>query len=306
MEKRCFLFEGQGTQHTGMGKQIYSMFPEAKEVFDIGSEVTKLDLKKLCFETEFDELSKTDKAQLAVFTVSMAVYNVLKAKDKIPDIFAGFSLGECSALCAAGVFALTDAFLIVKKRGELMHRCALNKKGAMYAIIGLEDSCTEEICSETKGYVIPVNYNCPYQLVIAGDDKSVGTAAQRCLEKGAKRAVRLAVEGAFHSRHMAKAASEFRQFLTMFKSVAPIGEVYSNIYGDRLTDFSHLNDYLAGHMLSPVRWKREIACIKNSHNDVIFYEIGCGNTLTQFNRRIDKNITTKNLSTTDSVLEVLG
>lgn len=304
MFEKCFLFEGQGGQHTGMGKKVFEAYPAARKVFEVGSDITGVDLQRLCFETSADKLNKTNNSQLAVFTVSMAIFNAVKVSGFTPLIFAGFSLGECSALCAAGVFSLQDGFVIVKKRGELMHSCAREKNGAMYAIIGLEDFEVEDICFKTEGFVTAVNYNCPLQLVIAGDEKSVQSAAQSCIDKGARKAVRLSVEGAFHTRHMAKAALEFRRFLRGFAFCPPNGAVYSNIYADKMKDYSNIADYLASHILSPVRWKQEINAI-NIYGNVEFFEIGCGGTLTQFNRRIDKSAATKSLSSPAAIEEAL-
>ncbi len=305
MKEKCVIFEGQGAQYKGMGKEAFESFADAREVFDTGSAVTGIDLKRLCFETETERLSKTNNAQMAMFTVSMAIYNVLAKRGFVPTAFAGFSLGECSALCAAGVFSLQDGFLIVQRRGDLMEGCASKRKGAMYAIIGLEDNIVEDICRKTDGFVVPANYNCPLQIVIAGDENSAKAAADMCVEKGAKRAVRLAVGGAFHTKHMAGAALELREFLKGFKFKTPTKAVYSNILGDGLKDFSNLPDYLAGHILSPVRWKREVNSIYNQIKP-FFYEIGCKGTLSQFNRRINKEMQTKKIIQASDISEVVA
>ncbi|MCK9478489.1 MAG: ACP S-malonyltransferase [Firmicutes bacterium] len=305
MLEKCFLFEGQGEQRPGMGNEIFKSYFAAREVFDLGSKITGVDLRRLCFETDADELNKADNSQLAIFTLSMAIFNAVKQEGFTPSYYAGFSLGECSALCAAGVFSLEDGFNIIKKRGELMHQCAQEKKGAMYAIIGLEDFEVERICAETKGFVAPANYNCPLQLVISGDADSAYNAAHKCMEQGAKKAVRLSVEGAFHTRHMAKAAKEFRQFLKGFSFYKPKGTVFSNVYAGKMVDYFSIPDYLSSHILSPVRWKQEIKKIIESAN-VEFYEIGCGNTLSKLNRRIDRKIITKGLSNPAALSEVLS
>ncbi len=304
MIKKCFLFEGQGAQFQGMGKDIYDSFAAAQKVFEVGSNVTGVDLQRLCFETEADELNQTKNSQLAIFTVSMSIYNVLKESGFVPDFFAGFSLGECSALCAAGVISLENGFEIVRNRGTLMQECAEAKRGAMYAVIGLEDNVVEDICKSTEGYVIAANYNCPSQLVIAGDEKSADSAAQACLAKGAAKAVRLAVNGAFHTKHMDDASKAFKEFLQRFEFSTPNGRLFSNASGSEVVDFSDIPSYLSNHIISPVRWKEEIAGISNL-NELTFFEIGCGKTLTGLNRKIDRGLQTVNLSAVKSLSEVI-
>ncbi len=304
MGKRCFLFEGQGAQVQGMGQEIYGAFKTARDVFDLGSEATGVSLQKLCFDTPSEELSQTKNAQLAIFTVSMSILSVLAENCIAPDIAAGFSLGECSALCAAGAYTLEEGFQIVQMRGQLMQACAEANHGAMYAVIGLDDAAVENICKDAGGYVIAANYNCPSQLVIAGDEASAEKAAQKCLESGAAKAVRLAVSGAFHTAHMAAAAEEFKTFLKGFDFKAPSVKVFSNASGKEQTDFSDLPEYLSKHIVSPVRWKDGISAIA-AEGDVTFYEIGCGKTLTGFNRKIDRALTTISLSSAKSITEVV-
>lgn len=297
------MFEGQGAQFCGMGRDIYDGFDEARRIFQEGNEATGISLEELCFETPADVLNQTKNAQLAVFAVSMSIFAVLKEKGIRPDYYAGFSLGECSALCAAGVFSLRDGFAIVKKRGELMQQCAEKTKGAMYAVIGLDDAVIEDICRRSDGYVEAVNYNCPSQLVIAGDESSAQNAADACKEAGALKVVRLAVNGAFHSAHMEWASKEFREFLKGFNFSLPGGGVYSNKSGGRLADFSDIPRYLSEHIVSPVLWKNEIRDML-AKNDTVFYEIGCEKTLTGFNRKISRDITTVNLSNAESIMNL--
>ncbi|OQB13991.1 MAG: Malonyl CoA-acyl carrier protein transacylase [Firmicutes bacterium ADurb.Bin193] len=299
MSKRCFMFEGQGSQFQGMGRDIYDGFEPARRVFKTGSEVLGISLEELCFDTGEERLDLTQNSQIAVFTVSMAIYNILSEKGFKPDYYAGFSLGEYSALCASGVVSLEDGFTIVKKRGELMQKCAEEKRGAMYAIIGLEDNVIEEVCAKTEGYVAPVNYNCPGQLVIAGDEESAAIAAQECMENGALKAVRLAVNGAFHSKHMEDAAKEFYEFLRGFAFNLPDGIFFSNVYGGAFIG-TNIPEYLARHMTSPVLWKNEIACLVAA-GCTEFYEIGCKKTLSGFNRKIDRTLSTTSLSSADSI-----
>jgi [acyl-carrier-protein] S-malonyltransferase len=287
-----------------MGKDVYNGFAEAREVYKIGNAVTGVSLEQLCFETDGETLSRTDNAQLAVFTVSMSIFNILKQNGVSARHYAGFSLGECSAMCAAGVFSLEDGFRVVKKRGELMRQRAEETDGAMYAVIGLEDSVVEEICEKTDGFVTAVNYNCPAQVVIAGDAAAAAVAAETCKANGALKTVKLAVSGAFHSKRMEPASTQFAQFLRGFTFGTPDGIFYSNVYGKELTDFSDLPGYLAAHIVSPVLWKNEIRRVAE-RTDACFFELGCGKTLTGFNRKIDRARAAVSLSSTDNITALL-
>lgn len=288
MEYGFAFFPGQGAQHTGMGKELYETSEAARRVFDSASEVAGLDVAKLCFEGEQAELNRTINSQIAIFTHSMACLEALHEAGVHFRACAGFSLGEYTALTAAGVLSLTDGVRLVRRRGQLMQEAADSMDGCMAAILGLEDAQVEAACRAAEGIVLPVNYNCPGQLVIAGERAAVEQAIEGCKAAGARRAVPLAVSGAFHTPLMAGAADALRAFareLTFHEAKCP---VYSNATGEApaVTDYPA---YLEQHMVSPVRWKTLVA---NGMADGLTtgVEIGPGKTLTGFARKISKEL----------------
>lgn len=297
------FFPGQGAQHTGMGLSLFEESSAAKTIFECAGDISGQDVKKLCFEGEMEALSRTVNSQIAIFTVSMAAFAVLKERGVSFDAYAGFSLGEYTALAASGICSLEDGMSLVCRRGQLMQQAADETNGAMYAILGLDDEAVEAICKSTEGIVLPVNYNCPGQLVIAGEENVAGNAAEACKAAGAKRAMRLPVSGAFHTPLMKNAASELRSFAEKFKFNQPDFNVYTNLTGEILKT-NDIPAHLEAHMVSPVRWKllteNMLSC---GHNTAM--EIGPGKTLTGFSRKISKELTCHAVETMEDILSVL-
>ena len=263
MEYGFAFFPGQGAQAPGMGKDLYENSQAAKLVFEEASEGAGLDVAKLCFDSDKATLSRTENSQIAIFTHSMAAL---------------------AALTEAGV-----TFKIVSMRGKLMQQAADTIDGGMAAILGLEDAKIEEACAKvTSGIVRPVNYNCPGQLVIAGERKALDEAIENCKAAGARRALPLAVSGAFHTPLMAKAAAELRAYVQDFTFSAPKMDIYSNLDGQVL-DCSDLPAHLEQHMISPVRWTR---LVQNgmAAGLTTACEIGPGKTLTGFAGKISKEL----------------
>ncbi len=294
------LFPGQGAQHPGMGKEVYEASAAARAVFDCASQAAGLDVAQLCFSSTLDELSRTIHSQIAIFTHSMAVYAALQEAGVTFSACAGFSLGEYTALAAAGVISLADAVQIVCKRGQVMQRAADAVEGGMAAVLGLDDAAVEQACAQvTDGLVRPVNYNCPGQLVIAGERRAIEQAVQLCRQAGARRAVPLAVSGAFHTPLMQAAAAELRDYLQSFTFSSPSMPVYSNLDG-RPLQVDGLPEHLERHMVSPVRWK---ALMQNGLAAGLSTgcEIGPGKTLTGFAKKIDKSLSITPVETMDDV-----
>ena len=304
MTKKAFLFPGQGCQTVGMGESLYQAYPMVKKAFDTAEAVTGRDIAALCFQGPEEILSQTVNSQLAIFTLSMGVFLTLQEAGVTPDMAAGFSLGEYTALCAAGVFSLEDGIRIVAKRGELMQKASQENPGAMAAIIGLTNEAVEEICRNTADFVTPVNYNCPKQLVISGTKKGVEDAAAACLAGGAMKAVTLNTGGPFHTKLIADAAAEMKDYLAGFTFAAPCFPIYTNLTGTLLATSTDLPPHLEQHMTHPVKWQTTIEQILQE-DVTVFAEAGPGKTLAGFNRRIDRNAKTYTLESPEQMQEFL-
>lgn len=300
--KAVALFPGQGAQYPGMGKTIYENSEGARQIFKQASGVCGYSISELCFNGTKEDLSRTVNSQIAIFTCSMAALRALQERGMMVQACAGFSLGEYTALTASGILSLEDGLRLVRRRGELMQKAADQTDGCMAAVLGLQDDVVEKICSETEGLVLPVNYNCDGQLVIAGERAAVEAAAASCKEAGARRAVPLAVSGGFHTALMAPAAAKLRDFAQTLTFHAPTLSMYTNTTGALLntTDYPA---YLEQHMISPVRWKHLIhTMIADGYHTAL--EIGVGKTLTGFSRRISKEMSCKTVETMESVISI--
>lgn len=296
------FFPGQGAQHPDMGHSLYDNSAAARNIFDRASEIVGYSVSDLCFRSDKEELSRTVNSQIAIFTCSMAGLAALRERGVQIDACAGFSLGEYTALAASGVLSLEDAIRLVQRRGELMQQAADSTDGCMAAVLGLDDATVEQICAQIEGIVLPVNYNCDGQLVIAGEREAVTAAAAACKEAGARRAVPLAVSGAFHTPMMASAAAQLRTFAEDLTFHAPEIPLYTNVTGE-LLDVPQYPEYLERHMVSPVRWKHLVQnMMTDGHTNAL--EIGVGKTLTGFARRISRDLTCRVVETMDDVTAV--
>ncbi len=287
--KNVFLFAGQGAQFVGMGKDLYEKFDIAKDFFDTADSIVA-NLKKVCFEGPEDELKLTKYTQPGVFTVSAILDKILKEKGLKPEITAGFSLGEYSALYSAGVYDLKTGIELVKVRGDAMMEACETNPGTMAAIIGLEDDIVEEICKEVsigEEVVVPVNYNCPGQVVISGTKGGVEKAVQISEEKEAKHAVVLPVSGAFHSCLMESAKAKLEEAINKAELKSPAIPIVMNAVAEEVSDIGKIKELILKQMTSPVLWKQSIGLIiDKGYND--FFELGPGRILSGFMRRIDR------------------
>ncbi len=285
MAKTAFVFPGQGAQYIGMSKEFYEQIPACREVFEMASEASGLDIAALCFE-ENEKINITEYTQICMLTAEAAILKALQEKGYQPDVTAGLSLGEYGALMAAGVLDWKDAFALVRKRGIYMQE-AVPTGGAMSAVLGLHAAAIEEICRNTEGIVSVANYNCPGQIVITGEEKAVAEAGEKCKEAGAKRVVPLNVSGPFHSQMLTGAGEKLGEALQDVQIQEYTIPYLSNVIADYVTEPSKVKDLLRLQVSSSVRWQQSVErMIADGVEE--FVEIGPGRTLTGFMRKIDK------------------
>lgn len=293
-ERRAFLFPGQASQYVGMAQDLCEKFSLARELFSRAHEVLGFDIQQICFSGPEEKLTQTDITQPAIFIHSAIVTRLLAEKGVLPDMVAGHSLGEYSALFAAGVLDFDETLLLVKRRGELMQRAGVENPGTMAAIVGLDPAGVEVVCQEASsvGVVVPANFNSPGQIAISGSVAGVQQAMTLAKAKGAKLAKQLAVGGAFHSPLMAGAREGLREGLQKAHFRDAACPIYLNVTAKPATDANELRQRLDEQLTSPVRW---IEIIENMIADgaTQFYEVGPGNVLAGLLKRINKNFVAK-------------
>ena len=307
MSKTAFIFPGQGSQYIGMGKEFYERLPICKEVYDLASEVTELDIPALCF-TENEKLDITEYTQICMLATETAIYMALEQNGYQPDVTAGLSLGEYGALIASGVMTAEEAFWLVRKRGIYMQQ-AVPTGGAMSAVLGLDGTKTAEICkSIEKKMQMPVsvaNYNCPGQIVLSGKKEAVEAAGEACKEAGAKRIVPLKVSGPFHSKMLVEAGNQLGDALKKVEISDTFTPYIANVTADYVTQKEQVKPLLEKQVSSSVRWQQTIERMLADGVDE-FVEIGPGKTLSGFIKKINRDVKVCNIDKMEDFVQFVA
>jgi len=310
--KTAFLFPGQGAQDVGMGADIARSFPVAASIFKKANDIVGFDLSAICFEGPAEQLNSTTISQPAIFTTSAAILEVLRTEPATnsirPDVTAGLSMGEYTALYAAGVINFENGLKLVQKRGQAMQAAAEANEGEMVSIIGLDEETARWLCEEAgQGDLLePVNFNCPGQIVISGDKKACRRAKDLALKAGAIKAVRLEVAGAFHTRMMSGAAKALGRALADAEITEPSQtRIIANIDAEYYPTREKIKEGLIKQLTCPILWQK---CMERLLDDGVenFYEIGPGRVLTGLMKRINRKINVVNVSNLKAIKDLMG
>jgi [acyl-carrier-protein] S-malonyltransferase len=287
--KKAFLFPGQGAQYPGMGKDFYESYPIAKSTFEEANDLLGRDLAKVVLEGPVELLTETKNSQTGIYVVSIAILRVINDlfPDLSPSVCAGLSLGEYTAATAAGYLTFDEGLPLVQRRGQYMNDACVATKGAMAVILGLSAEEVERLVHEID---LPkdlwaANFNCPGQVVVSGTERGIAALSAIAKEKGAKRVLPLQVHGAFHSGLMKSAQDRLSEYVNQVKLGKPFSELVMNVSGDFVSKESEIKRLLIEQVTSPVRWEQSIRAI-DSQGIALYLEIGPGNTLAGFNKRI--------------------
>jgi [acyl-carrier-protein] S-malonyltransferase len=310
MTKVAFLFPGQASQYSGMGRDLYEKFDAARKVFDEADHAVGFALSRLCFEGDEDALRLTENTQPAILSVSVAAYRVLEEKDKLPDYVAGHSLGEYSALVAAGALTLTDAVRLVRRRGHYMQEAVPPGEGSMAAILGLAPALVAEICKKAANgeALAPANLNSPEQTVISGSAAAVKRAVEIASASGAKRAVILSVSAPFHCEMMKAAEQKLEAELRNAKFHDLQIPLVTNVDAEVITSGDDAREALIRQVCQPIRWEESIRQLIDLGVGM-FVEVGPGRVLSGLVRQIDRSVRFCNMedeATLNTTLEKLA
>lgn len=288
---KAYVFPGQGAQFTGMGKDLYDNSILAKELFEKANEILGFRITDIMFDGTAEELKETKVTQPAVFLHSVILAKTLD--NFKPEMVAGHSLGEFSALVANGVLSFDDGLKLVSQRALAMQKACEIKPSTMAAVLGLSDTLVEEVCASIDGVVVAANYNCPGQLVISGEFKAVELACEKMKEAGAKRALILPVGGAFHSPMMEPAREELAAAIEATVFATPICPIYQNVTASAVSDPAEIKKNLIIQLTAPVKWTQSVQQMI-ADGATLFTEIGPGKVLTGLIGKIDREAVTAN------------
>ncbi|HUX47553.1 MAG TPA: ACP S-malonyltransferase [Dehalococcoidia bacterium] len=302
LSKVAYVFPGQGSQSTGMGLDLYDSYPSAKAVFDEADASLGFPLSRICFEGTDEELTKTHNVQPAILAVSIACLKAIGEAAIVnfpsPTFVAGHSLGEYTALVAAGALGLADAVLLVRERGRLMYEAGIKNPGSMLAVIGLDEETVKDI-SLHSGTEIS-NINCPGQIVISGATQALAEADKLARARGARVLIPLKVSGAFHSALIEPIIAEFSKIVSNFRFQPPSIPVISNVTARPLTDADSIKEELVKQLRNCIQWQGSVEYMVHS-GVTIFYEIGPGRVLSGLIRRINSELQTFNISGVEDI-----
>ncbi len=293
--KKAYVFPGQGAQFVGMGKELYDTVPAARQMFDRANEILGFSITDIMFAGTDEELKQTSVTQPAIFLHSVILAKALGDNFR-PDFTAGHSLGEFSALVAAGALGFEEGLRLVAKRADAMQKACNLQPSTMAAVLGLDDKAVEDICASVDGVVVAANYNCPGQLVISGSVEAVEAACAKLLEAGAKRALKLNVNGAFHSPLMEPARVELEKAIRETAFSQPVCPVYQNVDAKPYVDPEAIKANLIAQLTSPVRWTQTV---QNMIADgaAEFVELGPGNVLCGLVKKVNREMACESMQT---------
>ncbi len=287
---KAYVFPGQGAQFSGMGKDLFDNNKKAKELFHLANEILGFSISEIMFDGSAEELKETKVTQPAIFLHSVILAECLEESFK-PEMVAGHSLGEISALVANKCLSFEDGLKLVNARAKAMQKACEKNPSTMAAILGLDDEIVENICNSISGIVVAANYNCPGQLVISGENNAVDSACEKLTEAGARRALKLPVGGAFHSPLMEPARAELEKAISKTKFNNPNCPVYQNVNAEATTNPEQIQHNLIAQLTAPVRWTQTMKNMLQV-GDIEIIEVGPGKVLQGLFKKVDRTITT--------------
>ena len=293
---KAYVFPGQGAQFPGMGKDLFVNNQKAKELFNLADEILGFSISEIMFNGTPEELQQTKVTQPAIFLHSVILAKCLEENFN-PEMVAGHSLGEISALVANECLSFENGLKLVNARAKAMQKACETNPSTMAAILGLDDEIVENICNNTSGIVVAANYNCPGQLVISGENNAIDSACEKLTEAGARRALKLPVGGAFHSPLMEPARAELGKAISKTKFNTPICPVYQNVNAEATIDPEKIQENLIAQLTAPVRWTQTMKNMLQT-GDIEIIEVGPGKVLQGLFKKVDRTISTSSATLT--------